>query len=321
VISVQPGHSFRWWVLNVATPIIVITVLTLMVWVRREQLQPLAENPGRELLLIGVLLILAHFLNSTEYWVLYKAQGANISMVENWMLFTAGNLGNLLPGQAGTFYKFKYMRDVRNMPYSMSATNYGANLVLTFGSSAFIGLVGVFVTAYGPNNLSYIMLFTFSSLALAFIFMLVWPVPEIRWLRGRAAKGWNDLREGWEGLRKQPLVTTQVVLLDIGKYLLSAWRFQIAFSLLGLNESFFFFLAIVPAAAIATIIAVTPAALGFREAFITTAAVAMGTNFSTGLLVSAIDRGILLIVFLTMGTVGFLYTWPRLTQANSNAGP
>ena len=307
-------RSLRWWSLNVVVPGVGLAALVFLIWGRRDELQPLIDDPGIELILIGALLVVAHFLNSTEFWLLYRAQGATIPVLENWMVFTAGNLGNLLPGQAGTFYKFRYMRDVRGMPYALSATNYGANLVLTLGSSACVGLVGIVATALGPGALAVGMLAVFAALGAACVTMLLWPAPNIRWLRGKPAREWASVQAGWDELRRQPRVTVMVILLDIGKYLLTAWRFQLAFSLLGVDQSFFFFLVIGPAAALAGIIAVTPAALGFREAFITAAAVGMGTDFDTGLLASTVDRGVLLAATLTVGSIGYLTTWSRLTR-------
>ena len=101
------------------------------------------------------------------------------------------------------------------------------------------------------------------------------------------------------------------------KYLVTAWRFQIAFGLLGYHQSFWFFLAIAPAAAIAGIIAFTPGGLGIRELFVTGAAVAMGSSFDTGLLAASTDRGVMLASAVVLGSIGFLYSAPRLRRATT----
>ena len=109
----------------------------------------------------------------------------------------------------------------------------------------------------------------------------------------------------------------QVLAIDTVKYLLTAWRFQLAFGLLGVDESFWFFLVVAPAAAIAGIIAFTPGALGFRELFVTTAAVGMGATLDDGLLAATTDRGVMLASALVLGAAGYAYTVPRLRRART----
>jgi uncharacterized membrane protein YbhN (UPF0104 family) len=95
----------------------------------------------------------------------------------------------------------------------------------------------------------------------------------------------------------------------------------LAFALLGVDESFWFFLVVAPAAAIAGIIAFTPGALGFRELFVTTAAVGMGSSLDDGFLAATTDRGVMLASAIVLGVFGYLYTVPRLRRAGTLAPP
>jgi uncharacterized membrane protein YbhN (UPF0104 family) len=102
------------------------------------------------------------------------------------------------------------------------------------------------------------------------------------------------------------------VAFEAVKYVFTAWRLQLAFSLIAIDQPLWFFLVLAPAVGIASFIAFTPAALGFRELFVTAAAVAMGVDVTSGLLGATIDRAVMLVTFLLLGGIGLLVTYPRL---------
>ena len=295
----------------------VVALLFAMVWQRREDLQPLWDDPSWNLGLIAVLIVVGHFLNSSEFWVVYRATGVNVGFFENWMVFTAGLLGNLLPGQVGTIFKFRYMSAVHNVPYAKSGSNYGANLVISLGSSAIVGILGVVAYAAGGGEFAWVVFAVFIALGIACTALLRFPLPDWSPLRGKPARFAASFNEGWHEIQRTPRTSIQVVVIDVVKYALTAWRFQLAFGLLGVHESFWFFLVVAPAAAIAGIIAFTPGALGFRELFVTTAAVGMGSSFDDGLLAATTDRGVMLASALVLGIAGYAYTVPRLRRANT----
>ncbi|MFM7745495.1 MAG: lysylphosphatidylglycerol synthase domain-containing protein, partial [Actinomycetota bacterium] len=287
------------------------------VWQRRDDLRPLWDDPSWNLGLIAVLIVVGHFLNSSEFWVVYRATGVKVGFFENWMVFTAGLLGNLLPGQVGTVYKFRYMHGVHNVSYAKNGSNYGANLVISLGSSAIVGIIGVVAYAAGGGDFAWIVFVVFVALGLTCTALLRFRLPDWSVLRGKPARFAASFNNGWREIQSTPCTSIQVVIIDIVKYALTAWRFQLAFGLLGVHESFWFFLVVAPAAAIAGIIAFTPGALGFRELFVTTAAVGMGSSFDDGLLAATTDRGVMLASALVLGVAGYAYTVPRLRRART----
>lgn len=296
---------------------LVVAVLVILVWQRRDDLRPLWENPSWDLALIAALITIGHFLNSSEFWVLYRATGVRVGFFENWLVFTSGLLGNLLPGQVGTVYKFRYMHAVHGVPYAKSGSNYGANLVISLGSSAIVGIIGVVAHTLGGGDFAWAVFAVFILLGLTCIALLRFPLPNWSFLRGKPARFVTSFNEGWHEIQRTPRAAVQVVVIDVAKYVLTAWRFQLAFGLLGVDQSFWFFLVVAPAAAIAGIIAFTPGALGFRELFVTTAAVGMGSQLDQGFLAATTDRGVMLASAVVLGVIGYAYTLPRLRRSTS----
>ena len=109
--------------------------------------------------------------------------------------------------------------------------------------------------------------------------------------------------------------------LEVVRYLLLAWRLQIAFSWLDATEPYWFFLVVGPIGALATFVAFTPAGVGIRELAIGAAAFALDRNFQEGLLGSTADRAISLLVVLVVGIPGVIVSGRRLRQASRIAAP
>ncbi|MFM8390649.1 MAG: lysylphosphatidylglycerol synthase domain-containing protein, partial [Actinomycetota bacterium] len=168
--------------------IAVVAVLFVLVWQRRDDLRPLWEDPSWDLALIAVLIVIGHFLNSSEFWVVYRATGVRVGFVENWMVFTAGLLGNLLPGQVGTIYKFRYMNAVHGVPYAKSGSNYGANLVISLGSSAIVGIIGVVAYASGGGDFAWAVFGVLIALGATCAALMRFPLPDWPLLRGKPAQ-------------------------------------------------------------------------------------------------------------------------------------
>jgi hypothetical protein len=301
-----------WILANVAIPVAFLGLMGWVTWSRRAELEPVFEGPTIDLALIAGLVVIGYFLNATEFVVLYRAQGVPIGLWENWMVFSAGQAGNLLPAQMGTLYKFRYMKAVHGLPYTRNGSNFGANLVISVASSALAGLAGVTISALTGGPSSWVMFGVFAAMAVAGVLAAVIPLPHVHQLRGTPERLWRSFRDGWEDLRSQPVAAIEVLALDVLKLAVTAWRMQLAFSLIGFDQSYWYFLVLAPAAALAGIVAITPAALGFREGFITLAAVAMGSGAAAGLLGATVDRGIMLLAVLTLGVVAYAWTWPRL---------
>jgi uncharacterized membrane protein YbhN (UPF0104 family) len=283
-------------------------VLIWYVWLRWDDLAQVWEEPSWKLLLIGVLIVAAHFLNSLEFWIVYRAMNLKISIFENWMVFTSGLLGNLVSGQVGTLYKFRYMKTVHGLAYSSNGSSYGANLVISLGSSSIVGLVGIFFVFATGGSFSFVMAAVFLGLGVLCFVLMKMSIPKRFIGSGKLSRAAEMFGTGWDEIRRTPKTSLQVVLVDVLKYSLTAWRFLLVFELLGYDNSFWFYLVIAPAAAIAGIIAFTPGGLGFRELFVTSATVGMGGGLDTGLLAATTDRGVMLISALVLGVSGFYFT-------------
>jgi uncharacterized membrane protein YbhN (UPF0104 family) len=224
--------------------------------------------------------------------------------------------------QAGTIYRFRYLKVVHRLRYAANASFLAMNLAITLASTAVCGLVGVIgVAVSGDRRISWIMLAIFGALLVFAIAAATLPIPRALRPRpdhtGRIAAAWREFHRGWDALRRNPRVGLTVLVVDTVKLALLAVRFQIAFELLDVEAPLWLFLVIGPVAALMGVIAFTPGALGLRELAVAGAAAAMGYSVPTGLLAATIDRGVMLCVTLVLGGIGYAMTVPRLRRASS----
>ena len=301
-----------------ATTFAFLALLIWFVWSRREDLRPVWGEPSWELLLIGVLIAVSHFLNSIEFWIVYKAMGLRISVAENWMVFTSGLLGNQLPGQMGTLYKFRYMNVVHSLSHAKNGSSYAANLVISLGSSSIVGMIGVLLYDLAGGQFAVLVFLAYFLLGVLCIALMRFSIPVHSSFPVKIARACRTFNEGWSEIKRTPRTAVVVLSVDVLKYLITAYRFYLAFQLLGVDESYWFFLVVAPSAAIAGIIAFTPGGLGFRELFVSAVVVGLGTNFDIGMLAATTDRGVMLISALVLGGLGYCYTTPRIRRARAS---
>ena len=136
-------------------------------------------------------------MNSTEFWLLYRAQGLRIGLWENWLVFTAGQLANLLPGQVGTLYRFRYLKVVHRFSYGRSGSRLRreprADVRELRGRRDRWGWSGVVVD--GGHRRPWIVA-AVVGLAVVSIAVIAVPVPAVPVLTGGAVPGGVPLRLG-----------------------------------------------------------------------------------------------------------------------------
>jgi uncharacterized membrane protein YbhN (UPF0104 family) len=308
-------NSARRLVWDVVVPVALMAGLALFVWARRDALSSLWDVSDLGLVLVFSLVLVAHFLNSAEFWLFYRALGTRIGLSENWMLFGAGQLMNHLPGKLGTVYRLSYMRTVHHTSYTSSTAVHGANIAVTLAGASVTGLVGLLgMSANTQQGVPFLMFASFGAAALIAAASAVVPLPQPR--KGHRLNAiWTEFSIGLGQIRARPQLAAYAVLMQLIKYLFTAWRLQLAYGLIGVVAPLWLFLVLAAAAAIAGFISLTPAELGFREALITSAAAGMGVPPVIGLLGATVDRAAIFVVAVVLGGVGLLTTYPRLKAA------
>lgn len=299
---------------RVVLPTAFVALLFVYVLRRRDAFESLSDIGIGAIVLVAALTVIAQFLNAEEFGLLYRLMGAPIGVRENWQLYSAGLLGNLVPGQLGTLFRFRYVKDVHGLSYTDATAAYSANLAITVFATGLAGTIGCIALGVGEGNWSPLLLAALGGLMVVAVVAAVLPVSD-RERAGKLGRLWTRFGRGWHRARSNSRITATVLALELTRYVLLAWRLQITFGWVGTDEPIFFFLVIGPIGALATFVGFTPAGIGIREFTIAAATVALGRTFEEGLLGSAADRAIGLVVALLTGVPGAVFSARRLRRA------
>lgn len=305
--------KFRWWLFDVIIPAILAAGLLMFIFDERERLRPIIEFSKLEVLFVAVLTLVTSYLNSLQFFILYRVVGARVD--EHWALYIAGQAANHLPGQLGTAYRFRYLSRVHNLSYADAAVAYGLNFVISVGGTGVVGVIGCI--GLGVQKGTWSIGLVIVLVALILVAGLAVVVPTVEYARsGPISAVWTRFRRAWNRGAASSVTVKRVLALEVIRYGFGALRLYIAFRWLGFDEPYFFFLIIAPIAGLATFVAITPAGLGVRELAIAAAVVSLGRPFESGLIGSSADRVVTTAVILLVGTPTFLYTNHKLRCAN-----
>lgn len=308
------------YILTRGAPYLLIPALAYFVWARRDEVSTSFEAPLALLLAIVALIVVTQWLNAAEFYVQYRAAGIDLRLHENWGLFNAGQLGNYLPAQAGTIYRFRYLKVVHGAAYSTSASTMAMNLVITMASTAVCGFAGVLGTAAIDGRApSWVMLAVLAALGLAAVGFTSAPLPpRIGRPGGRLHRVWLAFHRSWSAASGNPRVAVGVFLIELVKLTILMVRFYLVFDFVGLDAPITVYLVLGPIAALTAVVAITPGGLGLREGAVAGSAAAMGYAFPAGLLGATIDRGLMIFTTVVLGAVGYAITWPRMRRRTAS---
>ena len=71
-----PRFTLRRVITGIVVPFLFTLALAWIIWGQRGKLEPLNDAPLLDLVAIGVLVLVGHFLNACEFWLLYRSRGA-----------------------------------------------------------------------------------------------------------------------------------------------------------------------------------------------------------------------------------------------------
>lgn len=301
------------WVLSILTA----GGVGVYLWFNADQLLPLVTVPLQQTVVVGVLFAVGILLNAGEFWLLYRRLGAQIGLIENWMLYGAGQLLNHAPGQIGTIYRFEYLRRIHGLTISRAASGYGANLLLTVLSTGLLGLVATVLVSLNTGIGAPWLTTTFAGLVLVSAAAFFFDLPSARG-NGIIARGWHGFRTGWSEILSHHRTALIVVSIELVKYAILALRMKISLSWIGVDEPYAFFLALGAVTGLVSFLALTPASIGIRELAIGVTAAALGVDFDLGLMGATLDRAVILVWVALVGGTGLLYTSRRLAISKAS---
>lgn len=243
----------------------------------------------RQITAVIAITAVAFFLNSTEFAVLYKAQGIKIGLGESHRIFSVGQLLNYAPGQVGTIYRFREMKQTFGASYTDSSVTMATNFVLSALATGVIGLSATLALGIIGEVWVLPLLAIFAAISVVTATAGLIRVPQPNTGR-RVPKYFRKFNESWGQVQQKKVVGLTVLLLEVSRLLLAAWRLQLILGWLEISASFIECAVVAPLGSLAVWFSITPSALGIRELIIGLGARLLNMDFSDGLASSSIER-------------------------------
>ncbi|MPY87140.1 MAG: hypothetical protein GEU99_04380 [Luteitalea sp.] len=281
------------------------------VWQRRVLLAETLEASWEGLLLMLLLVSATWVAISAQSYVLFRAEGLPISFRENFVLSSAVAFGNYLPFRIGVVVRAQYMKREYGMGYVRFGSLFAVRLAIQIAISGVVGICALLFGAAVSGRLSYPLLAIFGLLTAVALVSLIHPLPPLTFSGKRAARLWDDFREGFGIARRRPGLAAITAFWTLAQYALLSLRFGITFHLLGTSAPPWVLLVLSVASGVSALLAITPGNLVVRELIIGYVVFATGQAFDLGIFAGTFDRAAQLAVVATLGASCFTYVWFR----------
>lgn len=312
------NHSLRW--LHNGLGAAVTAAFGGYLWVQRDSLLATVNASAVDVLVLAVLILLTWGAGALQSVVIYRAADLPVRVGEMWLLTMATNFGNHLPMRLGTVVRAHYLKSVYGFRYARFGSTFGVRVVLTVFATGLMGLVGVVASSWVTGHTSHELLTLFGGLTVAPAIAWLVPMPRKRDGAGRLRRILYDFFDGVTNLRAQPRMTLLVLLGVLLQHSIVGVRFFVAADVMGAKPTALLILLLAPLANLVSFIAITPGALGIREALMGYVTLALGTSFSHGAYMGTVDRAVLLGVVTIAGGASFLVVWRRARRQRRSPG-
>lgn len=317
--SVRTKSRSRQWVEN-SLGLAIIGATAWALWQRRSSFADLLDASWTDIGTMGLLVLAGWLLSAAQTWVLFRAERARIGFGENLVLTSCANFANYLPMRVGTVLRGRYMKHVHGLRYARFGSILGIRTVLLVSASGFLGAIGTLGLWLSEGRAAWILLVAFVGMALGSGVALLVPLPKIGESDKRLARIWNDFVDGFAMARSRPRISFIVLVLTVLQQLTLGLRLFVGFDAFQATLSPWLPLLLAALVMLVSFVAITPGGLGLREAAIGYVAFATGGDFSLGLFAGSLDRAIMLVLALLLGTPSFVYIWKKLSATDGYDG-
>jgi len=299
-----------WKTLELLLAVVGVVWLLHYLFEHRNELAAATELSATMVLLIGFSVLATWAVNSYQSVVLFRSQGVSIGAGESMLLLMSTSLLNYIPMRIGTVLRLRYMRRVHGVEYSRSLGLIFLRMFLVAWISTLLALVGLLALRFGEAaSDSQVVLVMSGGLVFSALLFFI-PLPAGGQKIGMAGQFWVGFSSAIALVKERRDLIGILVILLLLQIAIVAFRLHLAFTVIG-NQMDWPILAIAaPLAILLTLFSF--ASLGIREALIGGVIAATGSEFSVGVLAASVERGALIVLSFTFGSIATVIVLRRL---------
>lgn len=203
----------------------------------------------------------------------------------------------LTPFRGGAFVRAAYLKRQYDFEYRKSAGTLIGSYIIIYWTNCLFGVLGC-VLLYSIEGVSNPMLLSLFVLAFLFLTVLmVFPLRIPDWERlGTLPSTFNSIMSSWGTMRTNIRLLAKLSFITVFNIIVGSAIMYFEFSFLGVNISYIHAIVISMVSALSLLISITPGSLGIKEFVVIFTATIIGISTSDALLVSMIDRGVVIIL-------------------------
>jgi uncharacterized membrane protein YbhN (UPF0104 family) len=203
--------------------------------------------------------------------------------------------------QGGAGYRAYYLKKHHGIEYRRFALLFTANYLVVFLISAFFGLVGSLVQLSNSQHAANFGVIVFFGGTTIFLITLMFLNPTKIPARNRLLRKIKDVLSGWELIVRNKKRVFQLFMIGLVQYWVLTATFFFELKAIHVNTSLAGLMIYSAIVGFSLLVALTPAAIGFRETLLIFARQSLGVSISAILLSATVDRFVYFFLLLVIG--------------------
>jgi uncharacterized membrane protein YbhN (UPF0104 family) len=253
---------------------------------------------------MSILIVAFQFLSGVKIKILTSIFGLDLKPREWFGLAQVNSLLNYLPVRGGGVANAFYLKGFFNFPI----TKYLAVITASFAVTvAVFSTTGCLAAVLILLSLGLFAKYTF-SIYVALIVLTAALFISVGWISKRVTdRHLSRFLTGWEKIRGSGRRLALLAAVDFAMISMDAMRIKLSYGRLGSELDYFMGLAMVPVSNIASVISMVPGGIVAREFVMGLISGELGMGFDAGVFASALDRVLLFIWILIMGSLSITF--------------
>jgi uncharacterized membrane protein YbhN (UPF0104 family) len=281
--------------------------VALFVWffiTHRSEFAILAKIPPILLVLIALFQLGVILTNVVFQILLLKIYDIKMPWLESFVVIVKSSVINFFGFfQGGAGYRAYYLKKRYGVEYRKFALLFTANYLMIFSVSAFFGFVGSLIQLLSNEHFTNLGTTIFFAASTVFLVTLMFVNPTKLPRGNRLFRRVVEVLSGWELIVKDKKLLLSLFIVSLAQFWILAGAFFFELKAVHANASLAGLMVYSAIAGFSILVALTPAAIGFRETLLIFARQSLGVSVSIIVLSATVDRIVYFFLLLALSVL------------------
>ena len=293
------------WIRHVYFVFIILVLIFIYIFIKKNlaHIKDTLNLSFTNFLILSILTIITITLNGNKIEILTRYYKIRLKFKEWFGLSVITTMGNYLaPLGLGMSLRAFYLKRKYHFPYTLFVTTLATSYLTSF---LLYGLIGLIILTYiyiKYNFFNIIVSLLFLGIFLVNLMIIVFS-PKIKLNKIKFFNKFIILINNWNKMKKDFKLLLKLTLNDLILLMIYSFRIFFIFIIISNKIPFIFAILIALIVVSSSVIGITPASIGVKEALIAYSTFVIGKTLNLGILVSIIDRGVSILYVFILGAI------------------